>query len=750
VKEGWRDGEKNAYEALVDDLLASPHFGERWGRHWLDVARFAESSGGGRSMVFKEAWRYRDYVIDAFNSDKPFDQFIVEQLAGDLLPNKTDAQLEEHLVATAYLLLGANNYEEQDKKVLELDVADEQIEAVGKGLLGMTIGCARCHDHKFDPIPTSDYYGLAGIFRSTHVLNHENVSAWTERELPMSKEQAAAVEAHQASVAELKKKLESTKAEMRSLEKEAAIPKGPIAVDSLAGIVIDDAAAKRIGDWNESTSTKTYVGAGYLHDDNKGKGEKTITFQPEFKKAGNYDVRIAYSPGSSRAKSVPIEILSVDKEFSTKIDMTETPPIDGRFLSLGKFRFDETNQWFVMVSNNDTKGVVTIDCVQFLPVDEKASPKEKAGDSAVAKMQDAVEDLEKQMKKLTAAAPPRPRTMGVSDEKEIGDIELRVRGNAHVLGPKVPRGVLQVATLGDAPQIPADQSGRLELAHWIADAKNPLTARVYANRVWHHLFGVGLVRTVDNFGTTGELPSHPELLDHLASRFIDEGWSTKRLVREIVLSHTYRMSSTPNKKATAVDPENRLLSRMNRKRLDAESLRDAVLAVSGKLDLTVGGQNMNDPNVLKGAGTVTPTEYTFVFTDARRSVYTPAFRNRMLELFEAFDMADQNSVAGKRNVSTVAPQSLYMLNAPFVMEQARFAAERALAAPAKDDGVRVERAFRTALGRLPTAEEKKLALSAVREELEIVRLEEATDPRTAAWERFFQALFGCLDFRYLD
>jgi hypothetical protein len=754
-----------ATASLVDSLLASPHFGERWGRHWLDIARFAESSGGGRSMVFKEAWRYRDYVLNSFNQDKPLPQFILEQLAGDLLEHKTDAETEEHLTATAYLLLGATNYEEQDKKVLEMDIADEQIEAVGKGLLGMTIGCARCHDHKFDPIPTSDYYALAGIFRSTNVVKHENVSAWIERPLPMTPEQAKAIARHDDQVKKLRKEIQSVKASMKSASGDDGLASGPLPVESLPGIVVDDVKAKKIGRWIDSTSVKTYVGAGYVHDGDAAKGEMTITFQPEFEKRGLYEVRLAYAPGKNRAAAVPVEILSIDGEFSTKVDMREQPE-DGRFVSLGKFPFDDTNQWFVMISNQDTTGTVAVDCVQFVPVVEAAAVADKGGaksdgtKSAAAKSEtkDGKADsvaanlakMEAEMKKLVAAAPPRPMAMAVGEADLIADCKLCIRGNVHTQGPAVPRGMLQVATRGPAPTIPKDASGRRELAQWIGDKNNPLTARVYVNRVWHHLFGTGLVRTVDNFGSTGETPSHPELLDHLAARFMDEGWSTKRLIREIVLSRTYRQSSAENVAALKADPENRLLWRMNRKRLDAESIRDAILTVSGKLDEAFGGPNVADPEVMKSAGTITPSEYGFVFKDFRRSVYTPAFRNRMLELFEAFDMADQNTVAGKRNVSTVAPQALYMLNAPFVMDQARFAAERALAASAQDDGERVERAFREALGRSPTARERRTSLAAVTVSTDLARNEENGDPRVAAWERFFQALFGCLDFRYLD
>ena len=754
------DRSAQAYETVVDRLLASPQFGERWGRHWLDVARFAESSGGGRSMVFKEAWRFRDYVIDAFNRDKPIDRFFVEQIAGDLLPHESDDAEREHLTATSYLLLGANNYEEQDKRVLEMDVADEQIEAVGKGMLAMTIGCARCHDHKFDPIPTADYYALAGVFRSTNVLIHENVSKWTERTLPMTPEVEDAVEKHEAAKAALQKELADAKRLAKRLAPKTATPAGPLDPKSLPGIVVDDSQAKRVGFWKASTHKKNYIGEGYVSDDATGKGEKTITFQPEFKKAGLYDVRLAYIALPDRAEAVPVSLLTLDGEFDRKVDMRAAPPIDGRFVSLGRYRFDPSNQWFVMVSNEGTTGYVTVDCLQLVPVEEAATTtKDVAGDAPAAAEKKNSDDpattalarvdaLEKEMKKLEASSPDVPKVMAVDDAEKIEDCALCIRGNVHNRGPVVPRGVLQVATVGKPPVMPKDSSGRRELAEWVADAENPLTSRVYVNRVWHHLFGVGLVRTVDNFGTTGEAPSHPELLDHLARTFTAGGWSTKKLIREIVLSHTYRVSTAYDRQAAAVDPENRLLWRMNRRRLDAEALRDAMLAVSGKLDLRVGGPGIDDPAVLKGVGTVAPTEYTYNFVDVRRSVYTPAFRNRMLELFETFDFADPNSVAGKRNVSTVAPQSLFMLNAPFVMDQARSAAERTIRVEAPSEEARIEGAFRLALGRLPNSDERKAALAAMT--VGVDRSEAQGEARLAAWERLYQALFGCVDFRYLE
>lgn len=579
------DGTPDAYARVVDHLLASPHFGERWGRHWLDAARFAESSGGGRSIVFKDAWRYRDYVIDAINRDMPLDEFIVEQLAGDLLPHETPRAERDHLVATAYLLLGAHNYEEQDKQALEMDVADEQLDAIGRGLLGMTIACARCHDHKFDPIPTADYYALAGILRSTHVLIHENVSKWTTRPIPMSAEESAAVRAY-----------------------DTALAAAQAQVDAAHGLAT-----------------------------------------PEAKKL--------------------------------------------------------------------------------------------------------VKVLKKDLAALKKAGPPGPSAMAAADAEKIEDCAIRIRGSVHHRGEVVPRGVLQVATIGEPPTMPADASGRLELARWIASPTNPLTSRVYVNRVWGKLFGHGLVRTPDNFGSTGELPSHHELLDFLASRFVDDGWSTKRLIRDLVLSHAYRTSShaaTPESAARglASDPENRLLWRFPRRRLDAEALRDAMLAASGQLDLKVGGPNIKDDSVLKESSSTNPTEYGYVFADTRRSVYTPAFRNRMHELFEVFDFANQNSAVAERNVTTVAPQALLMLNSEFVMQQAQAAAARSAArglAPNESltEDQRLTRAFIETLGREPSPEERTIAAAAV-------TVEGDAAAKLAAWQRFYQALFGSVDFRYLD
>ncbi|MDB6151186.1 MAG: xly [Chthoniobacter sp.] len=741
--EASQNSPQAALEKAVDQLLASPRFGETWGRRWLDVARFAESSGGGRTLLFKDAWRYRDYVIESFNADVPFDRFIREQLAGDLLPAATPADARRQLTATAFLALGPTNYEEQDKQQLRFDVIDEQLDTLGRAFLGQTIGCARCHDHKFDPIPQRDYYAMAGILASTRTLfdYEENVARWIAAPLPSDGPAEAALRDHEGKVAALQKDLSGAKAELAALSKavtqEAVKPGLPVAPSELPGIVIDDAQAKLVGEWKHSTFVRSYVGAGYVHDLNAGKGEKTITFTPTLPKADRYEVRLAYAHASGRASNVRVNVLHADGEDTVFVDQTQAPPIDGRFVSLGKYRFEKEGAGYVLISNDDANGFVTVDALQFISESE-AAKKDQSADAANplrADVAQRVKKLEAQLKQLNKEGPVRETAMAVREDDQIADAQIRVRGVEKQRGETVPRGFLRVALTGET-KLPSSQSGRRELADWIAAADNPLTARVFVNRVWTWLFGAGLVRTVDNFGTTGELPSHPELLDDLAVQFVAQGWSTKRLVREIVLSRTWQQSV---RSESAEDPENRLFTHANRRRLDAEQIRDTLLSVSGQLKLDYGGLNIIQ------AGEINPNdfsaqnvEYGYVFADTRRSVYTPAFRNKRLELFEVFDFSDINASMGQRNVSTVAPQALFFLNHPFVLEQARAAAERGLGSNGDDAG-RISTAFRRTLGRLPTSAE-----------LEKCRRFLGPNPTIETWAQFHQTLFACVDFRYLD
>ncbi len=752
------DESPEAYARLVDRLLVSPRFGERFGRHWLDVVRYAESLTL-RGFLLPNSWRYRDYVIDTFNADRPYDLFLREQIAGDLLPAESVELRQRQIVATTFWAFGDTNLEEQDKKQLDMDVVDEQLDTFGKAILGQTLGCARCHDHKFDPIPTRDYYALAGILRSGKMLEHSNVSALTTRILPQPAEVETAWKEEDAVVADISRQVNQLKAAIAKLDK----GDGPsvsgalvLAVEELPGIVVDDSQARKVGFWQDSQFSKRYIGSGYTHDQNGVKGAKTLTFLPPLKQNGRYEVRFAWSPGENRAAKVPVTVFSADGEKTIEVNQKQTPPLDGRWISLGIYNCEAAGQSFVIVSNEGTDGHVIADAVQYLLVDadgkpipdpkpvdaDKPAPKpvEKSAESPelLAKRQE-LKTLEGRLKELKTAVERRPQVTVMVERPEIGDCPIHVRGSVHTLGEVVPRGFLQVVSYSPPPAIPEGQTGRVELARWVTDPANPLPARIMANRLWHWLFGSGLARTTDNFGTTGEVPSHPELLDYVATKFIDSGWSVKGLVREMVLSDAYRQASTERTDALAKDPENRLVWRMNRKRLEAECLRDAMLQVAGTLAFTAGGSTIPDGR---------QSDYGYVDTETRRSVYVPVFRNALPGLFQTFDFADPGLVVGRRNVSTVAPQALYLMNDSFVAEQSRAAAKRLLEEPlpsgvSEGDGnsVRLERAYRRALGRLPTAAERTASLE---------YLAATSGEPVDRWGRLMQALFATLDFRYRD
>ena len=737
------DPSPKAHENLVDSLMASPRFGERWGRHWLDVSRFAESMSL-RGVLLKHAWRYRDYVIKAFNDDLPYDQFIRQQLAGDLLKTNSIDDQRRNLTATTFLVMGDTLLENQNKSQLEMDFVDEQLDVIGKGVLAQTITCARCHDHKFDPIPTRDYYAMAGILKNVQGLKHANVSGFMEVPLPISERAQRERELHTSSVAKLQGEINALKAKLEPLL--PTILPTIVAASSFPGIVIDDDDVMVVGNWTHSVHSKHYIGKRYIHDGNKGKGDKTLSFVPKLPIDGEYEVRFAFSHGGGRASNVPVTVFSAAGEKTIKIDMRKAPPIEGRFVSLGTYQFDANAQSYVLISNEGTDGVLTADAVQFLPVtkDNKvASSLASTPDKATANEELSVsieQALKKNMVKLTAdlsalkkRKPVREMVNSAVERAKPTDLKIHIRGSIDNLGVIAPRGVLQVASYGPLPEMPTTSSGRLELANWIVDPKNPLTSRVMVNRVWHWLIGAGLVRTVDNFGTTGESPSHPELLDHLAVQFVQQGWSVKKLIRTIVLSRTYRLSAASG--AQQKDPENRLLAHMNRRRLDAESLRDSMLAVGGSLKLEMGGATF--PASLK-------TDVGFQYQAPRRSVYIPVFRCSLPELFEVFDFANPSMVTGRRDVSTVAPQALFMMNHPFVRTQARLTAERLLSESNPTTENRIQRAYLLILGRHATEAEVSLSqqfLKSVTDTTENGQVE--------AWSQLVQSMFSTIEFRYI-
>ncbi len=604
------DKRPDAYARVVDRLLASERFGERWGRHWLDVARYAESVGRGRNYAMPVAWRYRDWVIDAFNQDKPYNEFVMEQIAGDLLPAASDQQRDRQLIATAFLSLGSHDLIEQNPQMFRMDVIDEQIHATSKAFLGLTVGCARCHDHKFDPIPTADYYAMAGIFQSTEMLSglqrrpRDNVSYFN--------------------------------------------------IDLLA-----------------------------------------------------------------RLKSVPAEDQPAWMRDPTKVE--------------------EFNKLLAQI--NDARNGRFL---AMVPVKQRKQMRDATPQQRQQKIRQTVTQLLVQLDRYEL---PHDLAMAVK-EGRIEDCRIHIKGDPKQLGPSVPRGFVQVASAPGATrfEIGPNESGRLQLARWLARDDHPLTARVMVNRIWHHLFGRGIVATVDNFGKMGEAPTHPELLDYLAVRFVQQGWSTKKMVREIVLSRAYRMSTAHQERNHAVDPDNKLFWRQNRRRLEVEALRDALLQIAGKLDLS---RPQGSPvfgfrrgfDIGRGAGAQV-MDYAVAMNT--RSVYVPVVRNFLPAMYEVFDFPEPSEVKGRREVTTVPTQALFLVNSPFALEQSKRAAGQLLAGSASGRE-RVQRAYREVLAREARAEEVEKALRF----LDAIRSEAGAAPdEKTAWARFYQALFASAEFRY--
>jgi hypothetical protein len=552
VKEAQGDAglRQKALEKLVDRLLASPRYGERWARHWLDVVRYADSNGMDENLVFGNAWRYRDYVIKAFNADLPYDRFVREQIAGDLLGGslKSFAESSDALIATGFLCFGPKMLAEDDPVKMEMDIIDEQVDTLGRAFLGMTLGCARCHDHKFDPVSIGDYYSLAGIFKSTRTMdNFRVVARWQERPL-------------------------ATPAEIEKAKVEA-------------------------------------------------------------------------------------------KKFAER--------------------------------------------------------KEKK------------------------AAPTLPETMAVS-EGSPANLRVHLRGNHLTQGKEVARQFPRIFKDVKQTRIGDKESGRLQLAHWLTQPDHPLTSRVLVNRLWHWHFGAGLVRSVDNFGLLGDRPSHPELLDWLAVRFVESGWSMKAMHRLIVLSNTYQMSGAYNDAAFQIDPENRLLWRRSRRRLEAEALRDALYVLGGNLDLAMGGSLFAAQNRKYVPGY--PNGVYEKYDIPRRSIYLPIIRSGLYDVFQAFDFADPSFASGQRVSTTVAPQALFFMNGKIVHEQTRAWSGRIASDKNLDDAGRVRRIYFEAFGRPPSATEISRSLEFLRRIENELAHTKLADARGRVWQSLCRVIVSANEF----
>ena len=572
VRAFLEDQSNDAFARVVDRLLASPRYGERWGRHWLDVARYSDSNGMDDNIVHGDAWRYRDYVIRAFNQDKPYDLFVREQLAGDLLTDWGDADRAEGLIATGFLMLGPKMVGEDDPVKQQLDFADEQLATTARAFMALSVDCARCHDHKFDPIRSADYYSMLGIF----------------------------------------------------------------------------------------TSTKT-----------------VLTYR-----------------------------------VTSKLNATALASADeDRRLSEIEKRFDYHSD-FVTNYNRATTPELVVEAQQ-------------------AAERDALAEY------FTI-----PKAMAVA-EGDVADLPLMISGNHLTPGPIAPRGFPAILAGERQRPISPQASGRLELANWLASEIHPLTARVMVNRIWKWHFGEGLVRTPDNFGKLGELPDHPELLDWLALQFQASGWSVKSMHRLIMLSDAYQRSSSQPEGVAETDPDNRQFSHVGRRRMEAETLRDALLAVSDSLDLSVGGKTMPHKN-FANLNAQSYSRDPMLYASRRRSVYLPVLRSALYEMFAAFDFANPSTSNGDRGSTMVAPQALFMLNSDLVDEASEGLSARLAREAPGSDAERIALAHEIAFSRQVEASEIE-NWSAF-----LARYQEAAGDRAAAWKAMCRILIASNEFLYVQ
>jgi hypothetical protein len=614
-----KDTAPNAWEKVVDGLLASSHYGERWGRHWLDVARYADTNGYEFDEPRPDAWRYRDWVIRSLDSDKPYDRFVVEQLAGDeAFPDDPDAR-----IATGFNLLGPDMTDSADQAQRRMNTLNDMTDTAGLAFLGLTVTCARCHDHKFEPIPQTDYFRLQAFF----------TPAVFRRDLPVgSAAESAAREARAREYQALTKPLR----------------------DEIAAI------------------------------------------------DGPYRMRLFEAKVSK---------LSAEAQAAH-----HTPPEK------------RTGGQQELVAETERKVVVT-----DAEVSKAMSAEERA----------KLDEFQKQLKAFDGKKPPpAPVAMGLTDRPgPPPKTFLLERGDLSNRGAEVQPGFPAIILPGGRPvpatveSLPTSTGRRLTLAKWVASPDNPLTARVVVNRLWQHHFGRGLVATPSDFGTRGDPPTHPELLDWLACELISGDWRLKRMHKLMLMSETYQQSTRVSPEVAAMDPDNRLLSRMNRQRLEGEAVRDALLAVSGRLNPKAGGPGVVLPETSRAAGGSRAVPVTADPADhARRSVYLFARRNLRHPFLEAFDLPDSNLSCPRRERSTTAPQSLALLNADEAMTAAKALAGR-LTKESASETERIDRAYRLTLGRSPSSAERDRAAAFLKE---------------SPLSELCRALFNLNEFVYLD
>jgi hypothetical protein len=862
------DTSPDAFIRMVDRLLASPHYGERWGRYWLDVARYSEDQAHTFSVTPNTSgFRYRDWVIDAFNRDLPFDEFIRLQIAADLIPAEPEQQLK-NLPALGYFGLGAQYYKNTDAAKAAADELDDRIDTLTRGFLGLTVSCARCHDHKFDPIPQQDYYSLAGIFRSSRLQNMPLVpaeqvqlhqqsqqrlkdleqqlqkiitdaaprvrerrlseasrylqAAWLLQRQPTTAEKlpesAAVAAAWQLETSLLDRWLQflkspaATHPQLKSWFSTLTLPAavsdaaavgqntsyGPESVPA-AVVAAADAFQRHLqlllksrngeatpeeaaelaqqtpsgnARWSSPLVNRSrpsvevdvdLTGASQLHlvvtDGGNGASCDHADWARPVLITATGEVRLTSlkwqmataSYGSinidRNVNGSPLRIGGAAQEFgigthSTSHIIYDLPPGTLRFRCTAGLDNSGTDQGGDCGANATVQFRVYTEPptdLQSVQNDLLAQITGEKGVFAIdpAKLEEHLAEAERselaarrsELEQLRRDAPPMYPIAHVIVDAEPADMKVFLRGNPANQGEVAPRRFLRVLAGDDPPQFRSG-SGRLELAAAIASPDNPLTARVIVNRVWQQHFGRGLVATPDNFGRLGELPSHPELLDHLAVRFMQHGWSLKWLHREILQSAVWQLSSTRNAAAEEIDADNRYLWRMNRRRLDVEAWRDALLAVSGRLDPQFGGPSTN----LADAANV------------RRTVYAFISRHELDNMLRLFDFPDANITSATRAETTVPQQQLFVLNSPFMLNQARAFAARLQTEAGDDVAARIQLAFRLAFSREPTAAELQLGL----DYLSAADTDSQPENSLSRWERYAQILLASNEFLYID
>ncbi len=721
------DDSADAFPRLVDRLLESRHYGERWARHWLDIARYADTTGyfaGSRDTRYPYAYTYRDYVIDAFNDDVPFDRFILEQIAADRL--ELPPERHKAFAAMGFLTVGRRFMNRQQ------DIIDDRIDVVTRGLLGLSVACARCHDHKYDPVPTADYYGLYGVFASSH----------EPEDLPLlgDPRDNPQYDAFLAARAEKQKEVD-TWVEARRVAIEAELRDRVADYLEYLAKILPPADAKRVEKQGRRGALRPRAitrWQKYLQD-HASKPHPVWTLWHRLAALGPENFRekaaaLLHDDGTNPwLAEVHPGLLATLREKPPESMVAVAALIGGRLEAAGAAWQEarKANATLTRLPDDNEEALRGV----LLAAD---SPTQLDTAAAVTLLDQGENNTHNSMlgkvKGIEVTHPGAPgRGMVMRDNERPYEPVVFRRGQPDNRGDRVPRRFLQVLSHVDGGTPFTDGSGRLELARAIASPENPLTARVIVNRIWQHHFGTGLVPTPSDFGVRGEPPTHPELLDHLAAEFMADGWSIKRLQRRIMLSATWQQSSAVRDDAAGSDPENRLIWHMPRRRLEFEPLRDRMLMAAGTLDLSVGGRSV------------------MIHQDAtRRGLYAYMDREDVPGLLAAFDVPSPDASQAERSQTTVPQQSLYLLNSGFVIRQADAVAVKTEAATSPEERVRA--LYRRVLARDPDTTEAALAL-------EFVAAARGTDrsadgkpqpPAIDPWVQLAQVLLSCNEFAFVD